>query len=75
MICHKCHETIPDISRYCLHCGVSLNLSLGQASEKHGDEEQIDWDNRILCRDGACIGTVVGGRCTVCGLSEKEEAR
>jgi hypothetical protein len=75
MICHKCHETIPDISHYCLHCGVLLNLSLGPASEKHGDEEQIDWDNRILCRDGACIGTVVGGRCTVCGLSEKEEPR
>jgi predicted amidophosphoribosyltransferase len=73
MICNKCQETIPDISRYCLHCGASLNISLGQTSEKQGDDEQIDWDNRILCRDGACIGTVAEGKCTLCGLSEREE--
>jgi hypothetical protein len=32
------------------------------------DEEEIDWENRILCSDGNCIG-VIGpdGRCNVCG--------
>ena len=68
MTCHQCHETIPDISRYCLHCGVLLNSSPGPALEKPHDEGQIDWDNRILCPDGACIGTVENGKCTVCGL-------
>jgi len=75
MICHKCHETIPDISRYCLHCGVLLNSSPGPASEELSDQEQIDWDNRVLCRDGACIGTIVEGKCTVCGLSDTAEPR
>jgi len=29
----------------------------------------IDWENRILCRDGNCIGVIgVNGRCTECGL-------
>ncbi len=67
MICHKCHETIPDISRYCLHCGVFLNpppLAV--------DEEQIDWDSRVLCTDGACTGTIVAGKCTVCGIPGPE---
>jgi len=72
MICHKCHETIPDISRYCMHCGVLLSSSSGQVSEISRDEEQIDWDNRVLCKDGACIGTIIDGKCTVCGLSDTE---
>ena len=75
MICQKCHETIPDISRYCLHCGALLSSPPEPASEKQGDDEQIDWDHRILCRDGNCIGTIIGGKCTVCGLSGAEEQR
>ena len=75
MICHKCQETIPDISRYCLHCGIALHSSPEQTYGSHGDEGQIDWDNRILCRDGTCIGTVVDGRCGVCGLSDTEMPR
>ena len=45
MICNKCQETIPDISRYCLHCGALLSNAPEPASEKQGDNEQIDWDN------------------------------
>ncbi|MFZ3116191.1 MAG: hypothetical protein WA133_00055 [Syntrophales bacterium] len=65
MICHECHESIPDISRYCLHCGVSLNTSAQPL-----EDEQIDWDSRILCSDGACTGTIVEGKCTACGLPD-----
>lgn len=63
MICHKCRENIPEISRYCLHCGVLLNLSAPSP-----EEEPIDWDNRVLCSDGTCTGTIVAGKCTACGL-------
>jgi len=36
------------------------------ANDPGGD---IDWENRILCRDGNCIGVIgVNGRCTECGL-------
>ena len=29
-----------------------------------------DWDNRTLCRDESCIGTIgPSGRCNVCGLT------
>ena len=74
MICHKCQETIPDISRYCLHCGASLKPP-EQAAEPPGGEEQIDWENRVLCPDGNCIGTIVDGKCSVCGLPETEAPR
>lgn len=62
MICYKCNESIPDISRYCLHCGTFLNTS-----EQEAEEEDIDWANRILCSDGNCVGTVVDGKCRICG--------
>jgi hypothetical protein len=68
MICPKCTGTIPDVSRYCLHCGFFLS-----PNEPHEENEQIDWENRILCSDGTCTGTVVEGRCTVCGKPFTEQ--
>ena len=33
-------------------------------------QADIDWENRILCRDESCIGTIgENGRCSVCGES------
>lgn len=74
MICHECQEIIPDISRYCLHCGVLLNLSADQEIAQQTGDEQIDWDNRVLCSDGTCTGTVVNGKCRICGKTAAEEA-
>jgi hypothetical protein len=32
--------------------------------------DDIDWDNRVLCSDGNCIGVIgPNGRCKECGLS------
>jgi hypothetical protein len=28
-----------------------------------------DWDRRQLCSDGACVGVIAEGKCTVCGRS------
>ena len=33
----------------------------------HDDEEDIDFDNRVLCPDGTCTGIIVNGRCSECG--------
>ncbi len=35
-------------------------------------QADIDWDNRVLCSDGNCIGVVgTDGRCKECGLPFK----
>ncbi len=73
MICHKCREDIPDISRYCLHCGTLLGSPAPSAVEDEGNDEVVDWENRILCSDGTCTGTIEEGKCTVCGKPGTEE--
>ncbi len=67
MFCPKCNESIPDISRYCLHCGVFLDPQAA-GEPKNQDCSEIDWEKRILCSDGACTGTIEEGKCTVCGM-------
>ncbi len=67
MFCKKCNLPIPEISRYCLHCGVFI-----KPAEEQEEQDQIDWDNRVLCSDGTCIGTIVDGKCTVCAKPPAE---
>ena len=50
------------------------------ASEQAGDNEEkkphadIDWENRILCSDGSCIGVIGSdGRCKECGKPFESE--
>lgn len=36
--------------------------------DKKSVENDIDWEHRILCNDGNCIGVIgMDGRCKVCG--------
>jgi hypothetical protein len=37
------------------------------------DDEDIDFDNRVLCPDGTCTGIMVDGRCSECGKAEGNE--
>ncbi len=38
-------------------------------SQDASDPDDMDWDNRILCRDGNCIGVIgSNGRCNECDL-------
>ena len=47
---------------------VGVDDSSGDAEETPDD---ADWENRRLCPDESCIGTIgPDGRCTVCGLSD-----
>ncbi len=68
MFCYKCNESIPDISRYCLHCGVLLDPQAAETPNNQDCSEIVDWENRILCSDGSCTGTIEAGKCTHCGL-------
>ena len=69
-LCPKCGETNFEDATYCMACGTSLKESAaatyqGQSSVE--DDEDIDFDNRVLCPDGTCTGIIVDGRCSECG--------
>ncbi|SPD72047.1 conserved hypothetical protein [uncultured Desulfobacterium sp.] len=66
--CHKCGETIPQGAKYCMECGASIaDLST------EPDDDDFDFENRVLCPDGACTGIIENGRCTECGRQVKED--
>ena len=71
--CPQCSNTIPEESIFCMYCGVSLQGS----SETHDDgadfgkTDEGDFEDRIPCSDGNCIGIIVDGKCNVCGKPYK----
>lgn len=57
--CNLCSQLINSQDTNCPNCGLDIT------SESISDEE---FDNRILCHDGSCIGVIGSdGRCKVCG--------
>ncbi len=74
MICEKCGSEVETVK--CVHCGQEV-IRLGPhcyhcGKELHvhaeGETDNTDFDNRILCSDGACIGVInEHGICKVCG--------
>ncbi len=77
--CPKCGEIVFDDANYCSACGVPLKESVPPAYQgknffdSNDDDEDIDFDNRVLCPDGSCTGIMVDGRCTECGRAEGDE--
>ncbi|UCF73047.1 MAG: zinc ribbon domain-containing protein [Deltaproteobacteria bacterium] len=71
IVCPGCRETIPQESRYCLYCGAMLKDESLAGDDLIGAEEtdDIDFENRILCSDGNCIGIIIKGKCNICGRS------
>lgn len=61
--CKECGKTLEETSKD----GNATGSYSPQNSNLH-DDNPLDWDNRVLCSDGACIG-IIGhdGRCTQCG--------
>ena len=70
--CPECGKIVFADANYCSACGIPLKESAkavhqGKNFFDHDDEEDIDFDNRVLCPDGTCTGIIVNGRCSECG--------
>jgi len=58
VICPGCGGETPEGSLYCCRCGKPTMV----------EKAEIDFSERIPCRDGNCIGTInEKGVCNVCG--------
>ena len=58
--CAKCGAGIIKLGSYCYLCGPELQVEV-----ESGDS---DFDKRVLCSDGTCIGVIdEQGVCKVCG--------
>ncbi len=77
IICPGCRETIPKESRYCLYCGTMLKDDPQAVDDSASAEEKddIDFDSRVLCIDGNCIGIIVNGKCNICGKRHKAKKK
>lgn len=75
--CPECQESIPEESRYCLYCGAYvLNTTIeDEAATTPEEADNIDFEDRIPCPDGNCIGIIVNGKCNVCGKRYKGKAK
>jgi hypothetical protein len=69
ILCKTCGKDIMKLGPYCYVCGSKFEERMQQA-----DESDIDFENRILCSDGTCIGLVEEGVCKVCGKPYLPEA-
>lgn len=61
--CPECGVVTPEGGRFCMGCGVAL---VQETAEIHETEDDVDFENRILCPDGTCTGIIVNGKCTEC---------
>ena len=71
--CGRCGTSIVELGPFCYDCGHELQKKADttegtDGSSREDSPDAIDFSNRILCSDGACIGVVSEqGICKVCG--------
>lgn len=68
--CPNCGETTPGDASFCMNCGNPIDH---KAELPLDDEDEFDFENRVLCPDGTCTGIIVDGRCTECGKTPSPE--
>ncbi len=73
VICPGCNAAIPEESRYCLYCGAMLKdrSEIEDDLFSSGEINDIDFEDRIPCSDGNCIGIIIDGKCNICGRRYK----
>ncbi len=51
-----------------------MTADLPEENQEAADDTDIDWDNRLLCSDGNCIGVIgADGCCKECGKKYEGE--
>ena len=61
LLCSECGSQTPEESHFCCNCGKPVR-------KEERVEKEMDLSERILCRDGNCIGVInERGMCNVCG--------
>jgi hypothetical protein len=72
--CGTCGQTVMRLGPFCYLCGRALD-GQGDAGQTEGSADEIDFSNRLLCSDGACIGVIdERGVCKVCGKPYEPES-
>ena len=66
--CIACGESIQKLGEYCYVCGANLTGPVPATEIAEASDDSLDFDDRILCSDGTCIGVInKEGVCKVCG--------
>ena len=68
--CRACGKEVVKLGPFCYLCGASHTANAEGAEESGA----VDFSDRILCSDGACIGVVENGVCKLCGKPYTPEA-
>jgi len=69
--CPQCGAMTPKGANYCMDCGSPLEDNTEEGFVGDDDDNDPDFDNRILCPDGTCTGIIVDGKCVECGKDGK----
>ena len=69
--CPQCGAMMPEGANYCMDCGSLLEEKTEEGFVEDDDDNDPDFDNRILCPDGTCTGIIVDGKCVECGKDGK----
>jgi len=67
--CDQCGNVIMKLGPFCYSCGREIVPS---ADKQEADT--VDFTERLLCVDGACIGVVEKGVCKICGKPYTSES-
>lgn len=69
--CEACGGSVVKLGPFCYLCGSALEKGPGAKAGTGtgaGDGDSIDFESRVLCSDGTCIGVInEQGVCKVCG--------
>ncbi len=67
--CPECGSMNPEGAMFCMACGTAVRDTVEAVAE---DDNDFDFENRVLCLDGTCTGIIVNGKCSECGKPYKK---
>ena len=61
--CSHCGAVIPVESQYCMDCGGHIE----EEASVYDQEDDSDFEKRVLCPYGTFTGIIIDGKCSECG--------